>query len=55
MPGLRCYYKAPKRPPKDTICLDAAESHYLVNVRRAHPGDAVRVIDGQGNTWDCVL
>lgn len=55
MPGFRCYYKAPQSPPNDTICLDAAESHHLVNVRRARPGDAVCVFDGQGNTWDCVL
>lgn len=55
MPGFRCYYNASKRPPKDTFCLDESESHHLVNVRRARPGDAVCVFDGQGNTWDCVL
>ena len=55
MPGFRCYYNASKRPPKETICLDESESHHLVNVRRARPGDVVCVFDGQGNTWDCVL
>lgn len=35
--------------------LTPDESHYLVRVRRARPGDTVQLLDGRSACWDTVL
>ncbi len=35
--------------------MDAAESHHLVTVNRARPGDPVVAFDGRGSEWTCRL
>lgn len=37
--------------PGASVELDREESHYLLRVRRARPGDAIEVLDGAGGRW----
>jgi len=54
MPDFRAYCQPPEREPSE-ILLSADESHHLVAVNRAKPGDAVVAFDGRGNEWICEL
>lgn len=47
----------PHTPPAAAgeISLPPAETHHLVNVNRARPGDPVVAFDGQGREWQCQL
>ncbi len=50
MPDFRSY--CPTLDPNSTrITLSADESHHLISVNRARPGDPVVVFDGVGNEW----
>lgn len=40
---------------KDSVGLNADDSHYLVQVLRLKPGAAVQVFDGNGNRYDATL
>jgi 16S rRNA (uracil1498-N3)-methyltransferase len=54
MPDFRAYCQPPEREPSE-IRLSADESHHLVAVNRAQPGDPVVAFDGRGNEWICEL
>jgi len=54
MPDFRAYCQPPEREPSE-IPLSAEESHHLVTVNRAQPGDTVVAFDGRGNEWICEL
>ena len=41
--------------PGPIVTLDAEETHHLIRVLRAHPGDPLEVFDGAGRGWDAVL
>lgn len=52
----RIYLPPPIPPHVDSpIVLDAAQSHYLVRVLRAHNGDQIEVFDGEGREWSALL
>ena len=55
MADFRVYL--PFTPTHDAveIALPAAETHHLVNVNRARPGDPVVAFDGLGRDWQCQL
>ncbi len=60
MPDFRVYLPPATRPTRTggnstEIVLPQAETHHLVNVNRARPGDAVVAFDGQGAEWICRL
>ncbi|MEM7157446.1 MAG: RsmE family RNA methyltransferase [Myxococcota bacterium] len=47
-------------PPGDwevgqTLTLDGDESRYVLRVRRAGPGTALQVLDGQAQAWDATV
>jgi len=54
MPDFRVYCQPSEREPSE-IQLTADESHHLVAVNRAKPGDTVVAFDGHGNEWICEL
>lgn len=54
MPDFRSYCPA-LSPENPLIALSSDESHHLVSVNRARPGDPVIVFDGQGQEWECEL
>jgi 16S rRNA (uracil1498-N3)-methyltransferase len=50
----RLYIEAPLGP--DTaVAVEPAHAHYLLNVLRLRPGDAVLVFNGRDGEWRCVL
>ena len=55
MADFRVFF--PFTPPAgaEVVALPAAETHHLVNVNRARPGDSVAAFDGLGREWACVL
>ncbi|MEO0055342.1 MAG: hypothetical protein RLZZ50_1289 [Verrucomicrobiota bacterium] len=60
MPDFRVYLQPAARPAGRgenfaEITLPQAETHHLVNVNRARPGDAVVAFDGRGAEWLCRL
>jgi len=54
MPDFRVFCEPPSLEPAE-IRLDQAESHHLIQVCRARPGDTVVAFDGRGNEWVCKL
>jgi 16S rRNA (uracil1498-N3)-methyltransferase len=50
MPDFRVFCRPTTRDPAE-LTLSADESHHLVNVNRARPGDTVVAFDGQGAEW----
>lgn len=50
MPDFRAFAQPAELDPR-TIRLDRDETHHLVRVNRARPGDTVVVFDGRGNEW----
>ena len=55
MPDFRVHLATPPAPDATEILLPAAETHHLVNVNRARPGDPVLAFDGRGAEWFCRL
>lgn len=54
MPDFRAYCSPPTAEPVE-ITLSPEESHHLVAVNRARPGDTVVAFDGRGTEWICEL
>jgi 16S rRNA (uracil1498-N3)-methyltransferase len=54
MPDFRAYCLPPVADPSE-IALSEGESHHLVTVNRAKPGDTVVAFDGKGSEWICEL
>ncbi len=54
MPDFRAYC-LPATPEPMEITLSPEESHHLVAVNRARPGDSVVIFDGRGSEWICEL
>jgi 16S rRNA (uracil1498-N3)-methyltransferase len=54
MPDFRVYCQPPEREPSE-IRLSADETHHLIAVNRAKPGDTVVAFDGRGHEWICEL
>lgn len=54
MPDFRVYCLPSVTDPKE-IELSGGESHHLVSVNRAKPGDTVVAFDGRGSEWICEL
>jgi 16S rRNA (uracil1498-N3)-methyltransferase len=54
MPDYRAYCRPGELEPK-TITLSQEESHHLIRVNRARPGDTVVAFDGAGHDWVCEL
>jgi 16S rRNA (uracil1498-N3)-methyltransferase len=54
MPDFRVFCSPATLEPNE-IRLNPSESHHLVQVNRARPGDTVVVFDGVGNEWVCKL
>jgi 16S rRNA (uracil1498-N3)-methyltransferase len=54
MPDFRAYCLPPVADPSE-IALSEGESHHLVAVNRAKPGDTVVAFDGKGSEWICEL
>jgi 16S rRNA (uracil1498-N3)-methyltransferase len=54
MPDFRAFCTPATREPA-TIKLSAEESHHLIAVSRARPGDTVVAFDGRGSEWICEL
>lgn len=54
MPDFRAYCLPPVTDPAE-IALSEGESHHLVAVNRARPGDTVVAFDGRGSEWICEL
>jgi 16S rRNA (uracil1498-N3)-methyltransferase len=52
MSDFRVYCQPSEREPGE-IHLDGDESHHLVAVNRARPGDTVVAFDGRGHEWIC--
>lgn len=48
-------FALPPLVPGDVVLLDPQESHYLVRVRRARPGEAIEVFDGQSEACSGTL
>ena len=55
MADFRVYLPFTPPPGAVEIALPAAETHHLVNVNRARPGDPVVAFDGLGRDWQCQL
>jgi 16S rRNA (uracil1498-N3)-methyltransferase len=54
MPDFRAFCTPPAAEPAE-LTLSADESHHLVAVNRARPGDTVVAFDGRGTEWICEL
>ena len=55
MPDFRVHlHPAPARDARELV-LPPDETHHLVNVNRARPGDPVVAFDGAGTEWTCTL
>ena len=54
MPDFRVFCAPPSTEPVN-ITLSPEESHHLVAVNRAKPGDTVVAFDGHGSEWICEL
>ena len=54
MPDFRAFCTPATAEPAE-ITLSADESHHLVIVNRARPGDTVVAFDGRGTEWICEL
>jgi len=54
MPDFRVHCLPATAEPAE-ITLSPAESHHLVTVNRAQPGDTVVAFDGRGTEWICDL
>lgn len=54
MPDFRVFCSPHSTEPAE-ITLTAEESHHLVAVNRAQPGDTVVAFDGHGSEWICEL
>lgn len=54
MPDFRVFCAPPTAEPAE-IQLSRDESHHLVVVNRARPGDTVIAFDGRGREWNCEL
>ncbi len=54
MPDFRAFCTPPTAEPA-TLTLSPEESHHLVVVNRARPGDTVVAFDGRGAEWICEL
>jgi 16S rRNA (uracil1498-N3)-methyltransferase len=54
MPDFRVFC-APATAEPTEILLSGDESHHLVAVNRANPGDTVTAFDGHGAEWICTL
>ena len=52
---LRAYVSPQQSTPQKFLLLNSKESHHLIRVRRAQPGQLVQVFDGCGNEWKCQL
>jgi 16S rRNA (uracil1498-N3)-methyltransferase len=55
MPDFRVHLATPPPPDARELALPTAETHHLVNVNRARPGDPVVAFDGRGTEWSCRL
>ncbi len=57
MPDFRVFFQPTAAPSSELaeISLSPAETHHLVNVNRARPGDPVVAFDGRGTEWACRL
>jgi 16S rRNA (uracil1498-N3)-methyltransferase len=54
MPDFRVFSLQSVTEPSE-IALSQEESHHLVSVNRARPGDTVVAFDGRGSEWICEL
>jgi 16S rRNA (uracil1498-N3)-methyltransferase len=54
MPDFRAYALPTEREPRE-LRLSPEESHHLIIVNRASPGDTVVAFDGRGGEWICEL
>lgn len=54
MPDFRVFCTPPTPVPAE-ITLSPDESHHLIAVNRARPGNTVVAFDGRGTEWDCEL
>jgi 16S rRNA (uracil1498-N3)-methyltransferase len=54
MPDFRVHVPS-AAPEALELILPPAETHHLVTVNRARPGDPVVAFDGAGTEWSCVL
>ena len=54
MPDFRAFCTPPTAEPAE-LTLSADESHHLVTVNRARPGDPVVAFNGRGTEWTCTL
>lgn len=54
MPDFRAFCTPATADPAE-ITLSPEESHHLVAVNRARPGDTVVAFDGRGSEWSCEL
>jgi len=54
MPDFRAFCTPPTAEPAE-LTLTPEESHHLVVVNRARPGDTVVAFDGRGTEWICEL
>lgn len=54
MPDFRAFCRPASAEPS-TLTLSPEESHHLVAVNRARPGDTVVAFDGRGHEWICEL
>ncbi len=55
MPDFRVHVSPAPSPDQRELALPPAETHHLVNVNRARPGDPVVAFDGRGTEWSCRL
>jgi 16S rRNA (uracil1498-N3)-methyltransferase len=54
MPDFRVFCLPSQKDPAEVV-LSEGESHHLVAVNRAKPGDTVVAFDGKGSEWICEL
>lgn len=54
MPDFRAFAQ-PETAHPALLTLSPEESHHLVTVNRAKPGDTVTAFDGKGSEWICTL
>ena len=55
MPDFRVFLAHPPAPGAVELALPESETHHLVQVNRARPGDPVVAFDGRGSEWSCLL